>query len=530
MNDRPADTEPTGWEPELAQLRRRHDAARAMGGEEAITRWHDEGRLTARERIEAFLDAGSFQELGALAGKGRYRADGELESFTPSNCVMGTGELDARRLVVVADDFTLRGGSSEATVSDKWVYAERMAYEFRMPLVRFVDSAGGSVKLLEQMGRTKIPGYALWPFVQLLGVTPVASIAFGSCAGLGAARLLASHFSVMIRAKSYVFAAGPPVVRQGLGQEVTKEELGGASVHTKASGCINNAAADEREALDQVRRFLSYMPRNVWALPDRVATADDAGRHEEGLNTIIPRDRRKGFDPRRILQLVCDQGSIFEMSPSFGGSLVTVLARLDGHAVGAMINNPAVMGGALTRAAAQKMERFVDLCDTFHLPVVNFVDQPGTMIGVEAERAGTLLAAARAACAIEQASVPWVSVVIRRAFGLAGSMLGPWHGPSGTSLNHRFAWPSARWGSIPIEGGVAAAYRREIAAAPDPEARRTELEQRYHHYASPFRTAEAFGVVDIVEPAATRALLCGWVRDAYEVTRTQLGPRARTMR
>lgn len=520
----------SGWQPEFTELRQRRNAAEAMGGAEAIARWHADGRLTARERIDAFLDAGSFQELGALAGKGRYRADGALESFTPSNCIMGTGEVDASRLVIVADDFTLRGGSSEATVSDKWVYAERMAYEFRMPLVRFVDSAGGSVKLLEQMGRTKIPGYALWPFVQLLGAVPVASIAFGSCAGLGAARLLASHFSVMIRDKSYVFAAGPPVVRQGLSQDVTKEELGGASVHTKASGCINNAAADERDALNQVRRFLSYMPRHVWELPGRVIPADDPRRAEEKLNTIIPRDRRKTFNARRILDLVFDQGSAFEMSPAFGGSMITVLARLDGHAVGAMINNPVVMGGALTRAAAQKLERFVDLCDTFHLPIVNFVDQPGTMIGVEAERAGTLFAAARAVCAIEQASVPWVSVVIRRAFGLAGSMLGPWHGPAGTSLNHRFAWPSARWGSIPIEGGVAAAYRRDIAAAPDPDARRAELEQRYHQYASPFRTAEAFGVVDIIEPARTRALLSGWVRDAYELTRTQLGPRARTMR
>ena len=269
MSTLSATGEEAGWQPEFAELRHRRAIAREMGGTEAIARWHAEGRLTARERIDAFLDAATFQELGSLAGKGRYLADGALERFTPANCVMGTGAVEGRRLVVVADDFTLRGGSSEAAISDKWVYAERMAYEFRMPLVRFVDSAGGSVKLLEQMGRTKIPGYALWPFAQLLGLVPVASIAFGSCVGLGAARMLASHFSVMIRDKSYVFAAGPPVVRQGLGQDVTKEELGGASVHTKVSGCINNAAASEQDALDQIRRFLSYMPRNVWELPPR---------------------------------------------------------------------------------------------------------------------------------------------------------------------------------------------------------------------------------------------------------------------
>ena len=204
--------------------------------------------------------------------------------------------------------------------------------------------------------------------------------------------------------------------------------------------------------------------------------------------------------------------------------------RLDGKAVGVMINDPAVMAGSLTSAAARKMERFVDTCDTFHLPMVNLVDQPGVMIGLEAERAGTLLAAAKASAAIEQASIPWVSVVMRRAFGIGGGMLGPWQGPQGTSLNHRFAWPTARWGSIPIEGGVAAAHKREIEAAPDPTARREELEAYYQRLASPFRTAEAFGVVDIIKPSETRRRLCTWADDAYRLIRTNVGPRARTMR
>jgi acetyl-CoA carboxylase carboxyltransferase component len=517
-------------EVDLHELGRRREAARAMGGPEAVAAHRAGGRMTARERIESFLDPGTFREFGALAGKGRYSKDGDLEKFTPSNCVTGAGEVGGRRLIVASDDFTLRGGSSEAAVSDKWVYAERMAYEFHMPLVRFVDSAGGSVKLLEQMGRTKIPGYVLWPVTPLLGVVPVAGIAFGSCAGLGAARVISSHFSVMIKGKSYVFAAGPPVVKQGLGQDVTKEELGGSTMHTRYSGVVNNAAETEADALEQVRRFLSYLPRHVWELPPRAATRDDPRRRDERLNGVIPEDRRKIFDPRTILASVLDEGSFFEIAPAFGGSVVAGLGRLDGYAVGVMISNPAVMGGALTRPAAQKMERFVDVCDTFHLPIVNLVDQPGTMTGPEAERAGTLISAMRAGAAIEQARVPWVSVVIRRAFGLAGSMLGPWYGTTGSSLNHRFAWPCARWGSIPIEGGVAAAYRREIEAAPDPQARRDELERYYHKLASPFRTAEAFGVVDIIEPAETRAVLCHWVADAFELTRTQTGIKTRTMR
>ena len=334
----------------------------------------------------------------------------------------------------------------------------------------------------------------------------------------------------MIKDQAQVFAAGPPVVKQGLGQDVTKEELGGHEMCTGTSGVVNNAAEDEHEALRQVRTFLSYLPGHVWEAPPRRAPKDDPERCEPDLDTLVPENPRHIYPAYRIVEAVFDRDSLFEMSPAFGASLRTFLARLDGYAVGVMINDPAVMGGALTAAAAQKMERFIDTCDTFHLPIVNLMDQPGTMIGMDAERAGTLFAAARAGAAVEQASTPWVSVVVRRAFGLAGSMLGPWNGPSGTSLNHRFAWPNARWGSIPIEGGVAAAYRREIEAADDPEARRRELEAYYQRLASPFRTAEAFGVVDIIEPSRTRPVLCSWVHDAYRLVEQQLGPTQRTMR
>lgn len=514
----------------LQELRERRAAAQQMGGPEAVAKWHEQGRLTARERIAAFLDPDSFQELGVLAGKAEYSEDGRLRRFVPSNCVMGRGEVAARPLMVVADDFTIRGGSSESAVAEKWIYGERMAYELRMPLVRLVDSVGGSVKLLQQAGRTKIPGYALWPSTAMMGAIPVASIAFGSCAGLGAIRAIGAHFSVMVKGQSQVFAAGPPVVKQGLGHEVSKEELGGSELCTRVSGVINNVAEDERDALAQVRRFLSYLPANVWETPARIAPSDDPARRDEKLNQVIPENRRSIYSARRIVESVFDCDSLFEIAPAFGASLRTYLARLDGYAVGVMINDPAVMGGALTRAAAQKTERFVDLCDSFHLPIVNLVDQPGVMIGLEAERAGTLMAAARAGAAIEQASVPWVSVILRRAFGVAGSMHGPWNGPSGTSLNHRFAWPTARWGSIPIEGGVAAACRREIESAADPDARREELEAYYHRLSSPFRTAEVFGVVDIIEPAETRTLLCRWVRDAVRLTAQQTGPKRRTIR
>lgn len=215
---------------------------------------------------------------------------------------------------------------------------------------------------------------------------------------------------------------------------------------------INLAANSDAEALDLAKRFLSYLPGNVWEQPPRVTSQDSPGRRDAWLNDAIPHDRRKIFNPHKILKSLVDKDSLFEMSPDYGASTITAFARMNGYSVGIICNNPRVGGGALTRAAALKQTRFIDLCDTFHLPLIYLVDQPGVMTGQEAEMQGTLIAAMQAVHAIEQASVPVITIVLRRCVGLAGAMVSPWHGPTGTALPHRFAWPSAQWGSIPIEG------------------------------------------------------------------------------
>ena len=513
------------WKPEIEELARRREFARAHGGEKAVAYQHGLGKQSARERIDMLFDAGSFREFGMIAGRARYDEDGNLLDATPSNAIIGKGRIDGRKTVVSADDFTIRGGSSEATISDKWIFAERYAYEMRLPLVRLVDTAGGSVKLLEQSGATKIPGYPTWPVMQLLGTVPVVGVAMGACAGLGAIKVGAAHFSIMVKGTSQVFAAGPPVVTAALGRTVDKEELGGWRVQTRDGGAVDNAAADEADALDQARRFLSYMPGTVDAAPARGAAADDPGRREEGLLDIVPRNRRRVYAMRDILAMVLDRDSIFEIGRHNGPSTITCLARLDGYAVGVMANDPVQAGGAMTRTAAQKVEKFVDLCDTFHIPIVNFVDQPGVMPGVAAEKGGTLRSVLKALGAIEQSEVPWASIIVRRAFGLAGGM----HGRK-RSINLRFAWPSASWGSIPLEGGIRAAYRRDIDAAADPDARLAELEAHYAQFTSPFRTAEKFGVTDIIDPRDTRAILCDWIEEAHAVAAAQAGPMRRTMR
>lgn len=518
------------WDAEISELMYRRSKAEEMGGEKSVAFQHKRGKLTVRERINELVDDKSFFEMGKIVGKGKYNELGNLEEFTPSNSVIGTAKVEGKKMVVSGDDFTVRAGSSESAVPDKWVYAERMAYEMKIPLIRLVDTAGGSVKILEQQKSTKIPGYPRWPVVPLLGSVPVVGMALGACAGLGAVKVGVTHFSVMVKEKSQVFAGGPPVVKRGLNVDVTKEELGGYRLHTRKSGLIQNEAEDEQDAFNQVKTFLSFMPRNVWELPKRKTSIERTEEELQKLNNLIPKDKRKVYNIRKILSLVFDQESIFEMGRYFGGSTVTCLARLDGYTVGVLANDPMIMGGAMTKRASNKIEKFVDMCDTFHIPIINFVDQPGVMMGIEAESEGTLGAAFKAMAAIEQAEVPWCSIVIRRAFGVGGGAHGPKHGLEGRSLNHRYAWPSAVWGSVPIEGGVAAAHKREIENADSPEAFLQEKEDYYRNLISPFRTAEKFGIVDIIKPSETRAILNDWIEDAYFLTKNQLGLKKRTMR
>lgn len=509
--------EPSGeWAPELEELASRRAQVQAMGGAEALAKFKATGRMNARERIAHLLDEGSFREYGQIAGKGHYSREGAFERLDPTNAITGTGRIAGRKVALHVDDFSIRAGSSEATIADKWIYIERIAHQLRMPLIRLVDSAGGSVKLLMQIGGTKIPEYPSWPANALLETVPVVSVALGACVGQGAVKVLSSHFSVMVRDQAQVMAAGPHVVQQAYGQTIDKNDLGGYKVHRK-SALVHNEAVDEADALQQVRRFLSYLPRSVFHLAPSMEATDDPLRVEDWLKDAIPRDRRKIYDPRRILQAVLDQDSFFEIGRWQGGSVITGLARLMGKPVGVIANDPKVQGGAMTLQAAHKMERHVRLCSQFGLPVVNFVDQPGNQTGLEAELAGTLLGATRVGEALHACESPWVSIIVRRCFGMAGALHAPKYGEA---LNLRFAWPSARWGSIPIEGGVMAAHKAEIEAAPDPAAKRAELEAFYLNMTSPFRTAEKFGILDIIDPRETRAILCDWIEDAWERVRT----------
>lgn len=515
------------WEDEVEEIKRRVEQAKQMGGEANVARHHANGKLTVRERIERLLDPNSFHEKGALAGKAVYE-DGELKAFTPSNFVFGTGRIDGRKVVVGGDDFTVRGGAADGAVGYKMPYAERLARELRLPMIRLVDGTGGggSVKTIETTGYTYVPPLPGWDTsVALLSEVPVISACLGSVAGLGAVRVVNSHFSLMVKGTSQLFVAGPPVVERSIGERVTKEQLGGSDIHAHGSGCVDNEVESEEEAFFQIRRFLSYLPSSVWQVSARVQTGDHANRREQELLSIIPRDRRRGYDARELVKMIVDRDSFFEIARFYGRPLIVGLARLNGYAAGVMANDPQHYGGGLDAAGSEKMTRFIDLCDTFHLPVVNFVDQPGFVVGTAAERAGTARYGARAIAAMYQARIPWVSVLLRRCYGVAGAAHGNTNG-----LNLRYAWPSGDWGSLPIEGGVMAAYRRDIESSPDPEARRKEIEEMLNQLRSPFKTAEVFGVEEIIDPRDTRPVLCDWIETMYDSLPIQAGLKGRGCR
>ncbi|MEL7156777.1 MAG: carboxyl transferase domain-containing protein, partial [Actinomycetota bacterium] len=384
------------WEAEVEELERRLGLIQEMGGPDSVAFHHGRGKLTVRERIDRLQDPGSFREVGALAGTPAWNDDGSLAEITPANYVIGTAELERRRAVLCGGDFTIRGGAGDGSIGSKYIVAEKLARDHRIPLVRLLDATGGSVKTFEKLGHTYLPDNESPDLsTELLSQVPVVSLVLGSVAGLPAVQACLSHFSVMVQGTSQVFVAGPAVVKEGVGVDISKEELGDERVQIP-NGVIDNLAVDEDDAFAQTRRFLSYLPPNVWELPPRVECDDPVDRRDDYLLAAIPKRKRRIYDPHRILTAVVDRESFFELAPLSGQAHITGLARIGGHAVGVMINNPRHYGGAMGPIEAEKAMRLVQLCDTFHLPLVWLCDEPGFHVGPENEVRGILRGGARA--------------------------------------------------------------------------------------------------------------------------------------
>jgi len=497
------------WQPEIDELHERQRLAAEMGGAERVARQKAAGKLTIRERFDAFADPGSFAEVGSTAGVGTYDADGKLVSFIPANFLCGTAEVDGRPVIVSGDDFTVRGGSNEFTIPAKRDFAERIAVELRLPHIRLVDGmgGGGSVKMIEIKGRTNIPQMSGWEtVVEHLGVAPSVALALGSVAGIGAARVATSHYSVIVAETAQMMIAGPALVDQASLGDVSKEELGHASIHT-SNGAIDDMVATEAEAFDRARRFLSYLPQNVWELPPRGPITDDPERRDDKLIKIVPREQRRVYKMREIIESVVDLGSFFEMGKGWGKSIITGFARLDGWPVAIFAEDPYQYGGAWTASSSRKLTRFIDLASMFHLPLIHLEDCPGFLIGKQSEEEATIRLGSMALAALGQSRSPFCCVIIRKAFGVAGAA-----NHKGGTTHFRYSWPSGDWGSLPIEGGLEVAYKAELSEyegeAFDREV--AKIRDRLNLYRSPFRSAEPFEIEEVIDPRDTRALLCRW--------------------
>ncbi len=492
------------WKKEIEELKKRENLAEKMGGEEKLQRQKDNKRLNVRERIKLLLDKNSFHEIGKIAGKAKYDENGNLKDFTPSNFIMGRGKIDKRNVVVGGDDFTVRGGAADAAIAQKQIMAEQLANEYRLPIIRLIEGTGGggSVKSLDMDERTYIPGNPGWNWVvDNLSTIPVIALALGPVAGLGAARAVTSHFSIMVEKVSQMFVAGPPVVKR-VGEDLSKEELGGSEIHAK-NGAIDIVVKSEEEAIGTAKKILSYLPSSVYELPPRSEINDDPERSLDWLIEAIPKDRRKVYNSRKIIESIVDKDSFLEFGKFSGRSVIAGLARFDGWPVGLLAGDPYFYGGGWTSDASSKVTRFVDIAQTFHLPVVHLVDNPGFVIGLDAEKAATIRFGARALTAVYQANVPWCSIILRKVFGVAGAA----H-MNASRTHYRYAWPSGDWGSLPMEGGIEAAFKSDLEKSDDPDKLLKEIEKRMEIVRSPFRTAESFIAEEIIDPRETRKLLC----------------------
>jgi acetyl-CoA carboxylase carboxyltransferase component len=439
----------TDWDPLLKDLQRRRDTARAMGGTERLEQHRSGGRLDARARVERLLDPGTFVELGALVGSVHR---GVVPPVPADGLVAGHGLIDGRPVLVGAEDFTVMGGSIGLGTTAKRQRLAELAGQERVPLIMLLEGAGERTQnAFERRGRAPND---LQTLARISGLVPTVAAVMGASAGHGALTAPLMDFVVMVEGAS-LFSAGPPLVKEATGEDVTKDELGGAAVHTTVSGVAHNAAPGDGAALDLVRRYLTYFPSNAWQYPSTSSEATDTGRRAlDELVDLIPADPRRGYDVRAVVQLVADRGSVLEIEPAFGRAVVTALARLGGEPVAIVANQPATKAGAIDSEAADKAAHFLELADAFHLPVVFLADNPGVLAGTAAERAGILRHAARMFAAQARVRSPKVHVTLRKAYGFGSSLMAmnPFDRQTVT-----LAFPGARLGAMPATGGGAAA-------------------------------------------------------------------------
>lgn len=488
-------------------------------------RQKEAGKLWVRERVEQLLDKGSFREIGSVTGKVNWTQTGPLKEepadYTPSNNVQGFGKLRGRQVVFTADDFSIRAGHADGALFEKTVYLEKLALKLKLPIIKLVDgsSGGGSVTTIKTQGYAYVPPLhgAHEIIKQLNAGIPNLGAAVGTAIGLGAARLVVCHFSVMAADIGSMFNAGPSVVAGATFEEgLSFTDLGGPAVHC-TNGTIDNLAANETECFEQLRTVLTYLPNCGTQIPPIVNPEDPVDRLSPELRTLIPRKRERMYDPRKMINTIVDAGSFFEIGALWGRTAIVGLARLGGRPVGIISNNCEHLAGALDAAGSQKVTRHLKFCDIFNLPILQFCDIPGYAIGTVAERTATMRWGVELWKAYYTTTVPLFNVIVRKVYGVAGGVMVECRDP-----HTRVAWPSGEWGSLPLDGGIDVGHAAELRKIEKEQgldarkARYRELEEEYRRLMNPVRTANAFSIEEIIDPARTRQLVAEWCRMVYE--------------
>ena len=505
-------------ESKLDRLQELRDEAEHAGTDKAVERQRQQGKLLARERLVELLDPGSFFELDRFV---RHREPnfGMLERRPYGDAVVtGYGTIFGRKVFVFSQDFTVFGGSLSEVFAEKICKVMDLALKFGCPLIGINDSGGARI----QEGVVSLAGYAeiFWRNVQCSGVIPQVSLVMGPCAGGAVYSPAITDFVFMVEGTSYMFITGPDVVKTVTGEEVTFEELGGASTHASKSGVAQFIAPDEKACLEDARYLLSFLPQNNMDPPPFAEPSDPRDREEADLDTLIPDNPNKPYDMHEVVKRVVDDGDFLEVHEHWAENVICGLARLGGHPVGVIGNQPRSLAGVLDIDSSVKAARFVRFCDAFNIPVVTFVDVPGFLPGTQQEWGGIIRHGAKLLYAYAEATVPKLTVITRKAYGGAYDVMSSKH----IRADFNFAWPTAEVAVMGPDGAVNIIFRKELEEADDPEARRAELIEEYRErFANPYTAAERGYVDEVIEPRRTRPVLI----DALETALPKQEPRPR---
>jgi acetyl-CoA carboxylase carboxyltransferase component len=483
-------------------LHEKQARSRLGGGQERIDTQHKKGRLTARERIDLLLDKGSFREMDAFVQHRTHDFDLDRQKFMSDSVVTGWGTVEGRLVYVFSQDFTVFGGSLGEVHAEKICKIMDMAMKNGAPVIGLNDSGGARI----QEGVVALGGYADIFLRNTLasGVIPQISAIMGPCAGGAVYSPALTDFIFMTRNTSYMFVTGPDVVKTVTHEEVTQEELGGASVHSEKSGVCHVAADSEADTLYLIRKLLGYIPQNNMEDPPFMPGGDDPLRMAEDLNTIVPDDPNKPYDIKDVIRPIVDNGQFFEIHENYAQNIVVGFARLGGHSIGIVANQPAVLAGVLDIDSSEKAARFVRFCDAFNIPILTLEDVPGFLPGTVQEHHGIIRSGAKLLYAYCEATVPKLTVITRKAYGGAYDVMSSKH----IRGDFNIAWPSAEIAVMGPEGAVNIIFRKELEKAKDPVKRKAELVADYREkFASPYVAAERGYIDDVIEPKETRPRL-----------------------